>query len=320
MTYLVTGVAGFIGSHILARLLREGERVIGIDNFSSSDPKKVETHRENSRFVFRKQDITYFPLNLFSNESIDCVIHLAAIPHHLAGLNQSRARKVNEIATLALLDLCSRFGVKRFVFASTYHVYGSQYNLPVTETLKPNPDDFYGETKCACELKCREAFRVSGLETITLRLFSAFGPGQTRYLPRSRVIPLFLEQLEQNKIITIYGNGEQKRDFIFIDDLVEAFIQATQTENRECYGRTFNIGSGIGTSINELAKEMMEMHKGYVEPVYISGHGTDQSCVANIDLAKKLLDWSPKTSFRDGLQKTYDWHFKREKELFDNVK
>jgi UDP-glucose 4-epimerase len=305
---LVTGGAGFIGSHIVDRLLKKGYEVTVIDNLSTGRIENIDHNRNNKNFHFFKGDIQNSAFINKVTKDIDAVFHEAAlisVPRSLK--NPILTNKVNVSGTLNLLEACRNSAVKTFIYASSCAVYGQTQTLPHHEKLIPQPISLYAASKLAAENYVKVYHEVYGLNTICLRYFNVYGPRQT-YGPYSGVITIFINRLLRNKPPVIYGDGTQTRDFTYIKDVVEANMLALHEKN--AIGEIFNIATGKQTTINQLAAMLQKiMNKADLKPIYTDPRPGDiKHSYADITKAKKLLHYNPKTSLKDGLTKLVKWY------------
>jgi nucleoside-diphosphate-sugar epimerase len=299
---LVTGGAGFIGSHVVDRLLHDGFEVTVIDNLSSSNPENVSHHDGKKNFNFVRGDICKLDLVKMAVKEADAVFHEAAVLTW-TGSSKSllRLNQVNVNGTLTLLNACADSDVERFVYASSAAVYGEAGVQPQHEDLSPKPISAYGVSKLSAEQYVQVFHKLYGLETVCLRYFNVYGPRQA-YGPYSGVITKFMNRISKNKPPTIYGDGEQTRDFVNIKDVVNGSMLALAMKT--AVGGVFNIGTGVATTINELAETLQEImaQKG-VRPIHADLRSTDirHSC-ADINRAKKVLGYDPKVCLTKGLR------------------
>lgn len=309
MTYLVTGGAGFIGSHVVDELLNLGHKVLVIDDFSLGKKENLAQHQDNKNLVVYKKSICSRLTEIFQkNPKIDALFHLAALPRVQFSIEHPiKTHKVNVNGTLNLLESCRQFEIKRFIFSSSCAVYGNQEALPFTEEMSPNPLCPYGLHKLVGEYYCRLFYQLYDLETISLRYFNVFGPRLDPQGDYACVIPKFTRLIRQGKSPTINGDGKQTRDFIFVSDVVRANLLAAQTQNKDCFGQVFNIGSGQNLSINEIAQRIIKLSGQKIQPRYGPPVVEPRHTLADTQKAKKLLGWQPKISFESGLKKTYDY-------------
>ncbi len=291
MKILVTGGAGFIGSNLVDRLIDEGYKVFVIDNLSSGKKENL-----NKKAIFYKADICnlnkIFPLF----KGIDYVFHLAANPRVLFSVeNPIESHKVNVDGTLNVLYASYKNKVKRLIFASSSAVYGNIKKLPLREDMKPNPISPYGLHKLIGEYYCKLFSDLYNLETVCLRYFNVYGPKMDPEGPYALVIGKFLKLKKENKPLTIYGNGKQTRDFVYVDDVVGANILAMKSK-KVGKGEVINICSGKNYSINYIAK-LIGGKKIYLP----ARKGEMKHTLGDNSLAKKLLGWKPKVNLEEGI-------------------
>jgi len=299
---LVTGGAGFIGSHLVSRLISEGFEVHVLDNFFTGSLENIRNYLGCPRLHVVKGDVRRRGDVRGALRDVDYVFHLAAVAN--IALSVRRPKLVNDVnvsGTLNLLIESLRFNVERFVFTSSCAVYGEPIYLPINEDHPTNPISPYGVSKLSAEYYCRVFHKVYGLETVILRLFNVYGPGQERS-PYGGVIAKFIDALKSGKAPIIFGDGKQTRDFIYVDDVVDALILASKCGG--CAGMTFNIGSGIETSINQLADKLIKIFSLDIKPIYLEPRAGDvrRSC-ANINRAREILGFRAKTPLEVGLEK-----------------
>ncbi len=310
MTYLVTGGAGFIGSHLVEALLKKGQRVRVLDNFSTGKRANIEGIIERNeiaegdpRLTIIEDDIRVPQACATAVQGVDYVLHQAAlpsVPRSIADPVDTTA--VNLTGTLNLLWAAKEAKVKRFVFASSSSVYGDTPVLPKVESIPPNPLSPYGVSKLACEQFCRVFYRAYGLPTVALRYFNVYGPRQDPESQYSAVIPRFLSALKAGKTVTIYGDGKQSRDFTFIDDCVRANLLACKS--RYAIGETMNIAYGDRITINELYKELARLLKVSAKPEYVEARPGDvKHSLADLHRAEALLGYTPKVDIKTGLKR-----------------
>jgi len=299
---LVTGGAGFIGSHIVDRLLSDGFDVTVIDNLSTGRLENVAHHQGKKDFHFVKGDIRNFDLVKNTLRDIDAVFHEAALVGTTCSVeNPVLTNEVNVTGTLNLLKASVDSDVKRFIYASSAAVYGKTEALPHHEGLSPQPISPYGVSKLAAENYVKVFYEAYGLETVCLRYFNVYGPRQA-YGPYSGVITIFINRLLGNQPPIIYGDGEQTRDFVYIEDTVEACMLALKC--KRYFGEAINVGTGKPTTINELANVLTEFFgQARVKPVYTGPREGDiRNSYANIGKAEKMLGYKPKIAMEEGIR------------------
>lgn len=298
---LVTGGAGFIGSHLVDRLVENGYAVRIIDNLSTGNLANIKAHVENGKVDFVKGDICDAQLVNKSVKDVDSVFHLAAqtsVP--LSVKNPQLTYETNVTGTLNLLASCARQKVNKFVLASTCAVYGEPQYLPVDEKHPTSPISPYAESKLAAERYCLGFHERQLCCSVVLRFFNVYGPrqGLNDY---SGVITKFIERAKKNMPLTVYGDGSQTRDFVNVNDVVTAILASV--EKPQAQGEIINIGTGKQTSINELAKIISELGGSKSKISHETPRASDiKDSYANISKAQKLLNYHPNVSLKDGLQ------------------
>ena len=303
MLYLVTGGAGFIGSHISDRLLADGHRVRILDNFSTG---KHENIPASADVEVIEGDVGDYDTVRAAMEQVDIVFHEAAIASVTETVgNPLSSERVNYRGTLNILEAARHAGVKRVMFACSAAVYGDLPELPKQESMPVKPLSPYAVDKLASEQACQMYTYLYGLETVSLRYFNVFGPRQDPSSPYSGVISIFSDTLSQGKQPTIYGDGEQTRDFVYVSDVVEANIRAATAP--AAAGKAINIATGGKLSINALLKTISELKDQPFEPRYKPGRQGDiRHSRADISVAREYLDWEPVVAFEDGLRRLFE--------------
>lgn len=303
MKALVTGCAGFIGSHLTERLLRDGFDVIGIDCFTDYYPreykdKNIKNALEDERFTLIEQDIR----SMDAFPDVNYVFHQAA----QAGVRKSWGRdfeiyaRDNILATQRLLEYYKDCGIKKFVYASSSSVYGD-CELPMKETRMLKPVSPYGVTKLAAENLCYLYYENYGVPTASLRYFTVYGPRQRPDM----AIHLFVRAILNREEITVYGDGNQTRDFTFVDDVVEANLLAAMSSSQ---GEVFNVGGGTRISVNELIKIMENVTGRRAVVKYIEKQKGDvKDTLADADKIGKL-GWKPKVGIEEGVRRFVEWY------------
>jgi UDP-glucose 4-epimerase len=296
MRFLITGAAGFIGSHLANRLAREGHTVRGVDDLSTGDPASL-----SEDIHFTRGDINDRPKLWTLLQEVDCVYHLAArvvVPESV--LYPREYNTVNVGGTVTLMEAMRDVGVRRVVFISSGAIYGDQLVQPVNERMAPNPRSPYAVSKLAAEYYIRTIGELWGIETVCLRVFNAYGPRQHLPPVHGPVIPNFLKQATQNGTLVISGDGNQTRDYVYVDDIVNAMVAAATAP--EINQQIINVGSGRDTSVRELVHLVLEVTGGNPEMVYSprNERGPARMC-ADISLAREKLGYQPQVSLRQGL-------------------
>ncbi len=299
MRYLITGAAGFLGSALANRLAAIDNVVLGLDDLSTGDPNSL-----NQQVQLTVGDVNDRPKLWSLLQRVDCVYHLAAMVSVQESVLYPREyNHVNVGGTVTLMEAMRDVGVRRVVFISSGTVYGNQPQQPVNESAIPNPRAPYAVSKVAAEYYVKSIGSLWGIETVCLRVFNAYGPGQHIPPVHTPVIPSFLRQAAENGTIVIHGDGSQTRDYVYVDDVVEGMISAADAP--DVNQLTINIGSGTETSVKELSRLAVELTGGKPEIVYNprSEGGLSRLC-ADISAARQLLDYEPKIELSDGLAKT----------------
>ncbi len=307
--YLVTGGAGFIGSHLVEYLINKGYAVRVLDNFATG--KRENLFSVIDRIELIEGDIRDYVTLMRAVHGVDCIFHQAAVT------SVSRSWEdpiytfdVNSIGTLKLIIAASKSGVKRIIYASSSSVYGDTPILPKNEDMQPKPISPYALSKLIGEQKLRLFAESAGINIIVLRYFNVYGPRQDQSSPYAAVIPKFIDAILRKKSPVIYGDGEQTRDFTYVDDVVKANILAMEIKQDGCF--VMNIGTGISTSINELFKRICEITGNYVIPDYKPPRTGDvRHSRASIERAEKIIGYKPETSLEEGLRETIEYFKKR---------
>ncbi len=297
---IVTGSSGFIGSNLVKRLLREGYRVLGVDVVEP-------TYNCSGHCRFHRVDIRSLKDLLEASKGLErpCIVHLAAIVSvEEAMLKPKETIEVNVVGTINVAELARRLDSPRIVFASSVAVYGEPLKLPISEDHPLNPRNIYGASKVSAEIALKHYNELYGLSYIALRFFNVYGPGM-KPGPYAGVVYRFIEALLTNKKPIIYGDGLQTRDFIYVDDVVDAILLALESN----YVGAVNIGSGVETKIIDLLKLVEELIGRNIEPIYKPPRPSDvRRSLASIELARRVLGWNPKTQLREGLKKTIEYY------------
>src|SRR5665647_619255 len=298
---LVTGGAGFIGGHLVDRLVDEGYDVRVIDSLYSGKLENIERPIKSGKVDFVKGDIRDASLVKKSLVGVEAVFHLAAlisVPFSVS--NPELTLDVNLAGTLNLLNACSEKNVGKFIFVSSCAVFGDTKILPVNENASTNPISPYAESKLLAERDCLSFQQKGFLQSVVLRFFNVYGPrqGMNDY---SGVITRFINRAKQKQSLTIYGDGSQTRDFVNVHDIVQALYACMK--NNSANGEVFNIGSGKPTSITELAKTVLELTGQDLEIRYeLAREGDIKDSYADISKAKRLLNYEPKVTLKEGLK------------------
>jgi UDP-glucose 4-epimerase len=300
---LITGGAGFVGSHLVDHFLKDGYETVAFDNFYSGKIENVKKHMSNKNFHLIKGDVRSLKDVEKAVKNVDAVCHLAAIVNiPLSIENPLLTEDVNVKGTLNLLKACVKHNVRRFVYVSTCAVYGEAHYLPIDEGHPTNPLSPYGASKLVAEHYCNIFNRIHGLQTVCLRFFNVYGSRQSGG-PYGGVITTFLELLRKGKPLVIYGDGKQSRDFLYVADAAKACMLAFHREN--CSGKTLNIGTGSQVSINELAQILIKlMDKSKTKVIHAEERKGDiKESYADTSRAKKELSFKCDYSISEGLKK-----------------
>lgn len=293
MKIIVTGGCGFIGSHIVDELVNDNHEVVVIDNRSANN----DVFHINSNAKYFDCDINDYDHVFELTKGVECIFHLAAESRIGPCIeNPILATKTNVLGTCNLLQSAKLNGVKRFIYSSTSSAYGNNTS-PQVETMPTNCLNPYSVTKVAGEELCKMYYDLYKLPTISFRYFNVYGdrqPTKGQYAP---VISIFMRQLKSNQPLTIVGDGDQRRDFVNVNDIVSANMLAMNTTESECFGKIFNIGSGINYSVQQIA-DLISSNQVYLT----ARDGESKGTLANIDLAKRLLKFYPQYDVIDWIE------------------
>lgn len=301
-SYLVTGAAGFIGSHIAETLVEQGERVKVLDNFATGKRENLAPFL--GRIELIEGDLRNPADVRRAVEGVEIIFHEGALPsvpksvEDPAGSNES-----NITGTLNLLIAARDAGVKRVVYAASSSAYGDSPTLPKEETMTPAPLSPYATQKYVGELYCRNFYDLFGLETVALRYFNVFGPRQDPMSQYAAVIPKFITALAEGKPPTIYGDGEQSRDFTYIENVVQANLVAARAERAA--GEMMNFACGERYTLNEILARLQEIMKTNVQPIFEDPRPGDvKHSLADTRKSRRLLGYTPHISLEEGLERT----------------
>ena len=299
MKALVTGGAGFIGSHIVERLLKDGHEVIVLDDFSTGHRSNLS---DNEALAIVEGDISNPDTVKENMAGIDWVFHKAAVASVPKTVNDPvGSSAVNYQGTLHLLEAARNNNVKRFVFASSAALYGDEPTLPKIETMCPVTLSPYAVDKLASEFACGMYTKLYGLETVCLRYFNVYGPRQDPSSPYSGVISIFTDKLKNKETPTIFGDGEQTRDFVFVSDVVEANMKAATTETGT--GQYYNIATGKKITLNQLLETLCEIYNIEFNVNYENVRKGDiKESYAAVEKANTILKWNPSVELSQGLK------------------
>ncbi len=307
-TFLVTGGAGFIGSHIAEGLVARGDRVRVLDNLCTGHRANLKHLEKNVEFI--EGDVTDASSVAAAVKGVDCVFHEAA----LASVPRSVERPLDTHAacvtgTLNMLDQARKAGVRRLVYAASSSAYGDQPTSSKRETDLPAPISPYGAAKLAGELYCHAFAATYGFETVCIRYFNVFGPRQDPHSQYSAVIPLFITAMLAGRQPTVYGDGGQSRDFTYIANVVQGNLLAADADAKMVSGRTFNVANGRTTSLLELISILNELLGTRIEPLHAQARvGDVRESLADITQARKHLDYEPQVGFEEGLRRSIEYY------------
>ena len=301
---LVTGGAGFIGSHLVDALVRDGVDTVVLDDLSTGDPERVHT---GARLL--EGDVADPDAVSRAVSGCDAVFHLAAHRAVLRSVEHPlQTDRANTAGTLTVLLGARDAGARRVVFASSSSVYGQNNVLPTPEDAPLNPRSPYAVTKVAGEHYCRVFWELYGLETVAMRYFNVFGPRQDPEGAYAAVIPIFIQALSDGRAPEVHGDGAQSRDFTFIDDVTTANLLAAVAPAERCAGRAFNIAGGQSHSLLDLIQLVGEMTGSNRPPVHVAARPGDvRHTLADLGSSRADLGYAPAVTFREGLVRTVAW-------------
>ncbi len=307
-TYLITGVAGFIGSALARAVLAQGDQVRGIDNLSTGRKENITEIAD--RIDFRQADLLDRDATQNACRGTDYVLHEAAIPSvPRSVLDPIGSNRANVDATVNLLVAAREAKVKRVVYAASSSAYGDTPALPKREDMPPNPISPYAVAKLASEHYMISFYRCYGLETVCLRYFNIFGPRQDPASPYSGVLAKFITQMLRGEQPTIFGDGKQSRDFTYLDNAVEANLLACKAPSNEVAGRVFNVATGRQVDLNEAFHVLKKLTGFSGEVKYEPERAGDvKHSLADLSRAEKHLGYKPKVDFEEGLRRTIAWY------------
>jgi len=307
-TYLITGIAGFIGSALARAVLAQGDQVRGIDNFSTGKSSNLTEIRD--RIDLREADLLDLNAVQTACRGVDYVLHEAAIPSvPRSVLDPLESNRANIDGTVNLLVAARDAKVKRVIYAASSSAYGDTPTLPKREDMIPNPISPYAVAKLAGEHYMASFWRCYGLETVALRYFNIFGPRQDPTSPYSGVLAKFITQMLRGEQPTIFGDGQQSRDFTYVENVVNANLLACKAPAGEAAGRMFNIAVGQRTDLNETFRVLKKL-TGYPGEVKYGPEraGDVKHSLADLSRAEKRLGYKPTVDFEEGLRRTIEWY------------
>jgi UDP-glucose 4-epimerase len=306
--YLITGIGGFIGSSLARELLQRGQQVRGVDNFSTG--KRENLTQILGQIDFREADILDLDAMNLACNGADYVLHQAAIPSvPKSVLDPIGSNRANVDGTVNVLVAARDAKVKRVIYAASSSAYGDTPTLPKHEHMTPDPISPYAVAKLASERYMISFYRCYGLETVALRYFNIFGPRQDPSSPYSGVLAKFITQMLSGEQPTMFGDGEQSRDFTYIDNAVEANLLACKAPAGQVAGKVFNVATGRRITLNQTFKLLQELTSYSGSPVYATERGGDiKHSLADISSAEQCLGYKPKVDFETGLRQTVEWY------------
>lgn len=307
-TYLITGIAGFIGSSLARAVLAQGDKVRGVDNLATGNRANLEEIR--GRIDFREADILDLKAMHSACDGVDYLLHQAAIPSvPKSVLDPLGSNQANVDGTVNVLVAARDAKVKRVVYAASSSAYGDTPTLPKHEEMTPNPISPYAVAKLASEYYMTSFYRCYGLETVALRYFNIFGPRQDPTSPYSGVLAKFITQMLNGEQPTVFGDGEQSRDFTYIDNAVSANLLACRAPADQAAGRVFNVATGRRANLKETFSILKKII-GFPGDLKFAPEraGDVKHSLADISKAEKDLGYEPLVHFEDGLKKTVDWY------------
>jgi nucleoside-diphosphate-sugar epimerase len=302
---LVTGGAGFIGSHIVRRLLENGKKVRVVDDVSTGKEERIEDLRSSIEFV--RGDLADRVVSDDVVQETQYVVHQAAVPSVQRSIQDPiGTNRANITATLNLLESCRKHGIRRLVYAASSSAYGDTEVLPKREDMIPTPLSPYALQKLVGEHYCMLYTSLFGLETVSLRYFNVFGPAQDPHSEYSAVIPAFIARLLSGQRLGVYGDGEQSRDFTYVENVVRANLLALEAANAA--GKVFNIGCGTRITLNELIRLLEQILNVRAAVDYVASRPGDvRHSLADVNLARKILGYTPVVTIKEGLERTVEW-------------
>ncbi len=307
-TFLVTGGGGFVGSHIAQALLARGDKVRVLDNFSTGHKSNVAAAGSGIELI--EGDITDADTVAKAVKGVDCIFHeaaLASVPRSVENPLATNAACVT--GTLTILNEARKAGVRRLVYAASSSAYGDQPTSSKRETDLPSPISPYGAAKFAGESYCHAFWATYKFETVCIRYFNVFGPRQDPNSQYSAVIPLFITAMLAGRQPTVHGDGQQSRDFTYIDNVVHGNLLAADAKPELACGRTFNVANGRSTSLLQLLALLNQYLGTSIEPVHTAPRvGDVRESLADITQARKRLAYEPQVTFEEGLKRSIEYY------------
>jgi UDP-N-acetylglucosamine 4-epimerase len=313
-TILVTGAAGFIGSNIVKSLVESGaRRIIALDNLSTGNLNNIKTFIDKKEIEFVNGDITVYDTCLNVTKGVDIILHQAAlgsVPRSIE--NPVATHNTNVNGFINILEAARQNKVKRIVYASSSSVYGDNADLPKVEDKTGRPLSPYAVSKKTNELYAQVYANLYQMEIIGLRYFNVFGPMQNPHGPYAAVIPIFINNILNNKPCHIFGDGNNQRDFTYVDNVVQANLLAASTQNNKALGQVFNIAFGATKSVNALFAQIRDGLDNDAQANYLPPRpGEIKDSFASIEKAKELLGYNPQIGLDKGISLTINWYSNR---------
>jgi UDP-glucose 4-epimerase len=306
MRVIVTGGAGFIGSHLVDELLKRGDEVLVIDNLSNGSKKKIEHNFSNPHFSFVEADIRDAQRMKELCQGIDRVYHLAVQCIRLSINNPDLVHEVNATGTLNMLKAAQANNVKRFVYISSSEIYGTAVTVPMPENHPTEPTTVYGASKLVGEFYTKAFTRTHGMDTIIIRPFNSYGPREYFEGVKGEVIPKFAVRIMHGKQPLIFGDGEQTRDFTYVVETARGMIQAADCD--DLVGEVVNLAYGQEVSVKQIAESLLTHFKSDLQVKYCEGRpGEIYRLYADISKAKKLFNFNPQINIDTGIKMYLDW-------------
>ena len=303
-TYLITGVAGFIGSHLAEALLARGDGVRGFDNFATGKRENVPRGVD-----LVEGDLADAEAVAAVCAGVDAILHQGALPSVPRSIEDPRtSHRTNLAGTFHVLEGARAAGVRRVLYAASSSAYGNQPGFPRVETMRPEPLSPYAVQKLAGELYLQSYARVYGMETVSLRYFNIFGPRQAPDSPYSGVVARWCREMLADVPPVIHGDGAQERDFTYVENAVSANLLALQAPAERVAGRVFNVGCGTQCTLNALYRTLTKLTGFAGEPAYVDARAGDvRGSLADIEAAREAFGYAPQVGLEEGLQRTVAW-------------